>query len=85
MAEKWIVRGTDNTSLYGVFDESGEMRSTHRLKEDAQKMASLPMLHSALRESYAYIIEVARRFNIVPESDMTERIVAAIAAAEGGE
>jgi len=47
--------------------------------------AASPMLRDALREAYDYIIEVSRQFGIVPEEDVTEHIVAAIAAAEGEE
>lgn len=75
----------DTQLRYVVCDEIGEVVSAHLWEVDAQKMASLPMLRDALREAYDYIIAVSRQFGIVPESDVTERIVAAIAAAEGEE
>ena len=74
---------SDNTLLYKVVDPRGEMRSAHHWAEDAQQMVAVPLLHSALREAYSYIIEVSRQFGIVPEADVTERIVAALAAVEG--
>jgi hypothetical protein len=85
MAEKWIVRGTDNTSLYGVFDESGEMRSTHRLKVDAQKMAASPLMLEALQR-LLYLIE--RDDNVThnieyADSTILDQARAAIAAAKG--
>ena len=89
MAEKWTIRKLPldeypNTQLqFEVRDETGEVVSLHYWKEDAKQMAASPLLHDALREAYDYIIEVSRQFGIVPEADVTERIVAAIAAAEG--
>jgi hypothetical protein len=73
----------DTQLRYVVCDEIGEVVSAHHWEVDAQKMTALPMLRDALREAYDYIIEVSRQFGIVPEADVTERIVTAIAAAEG--
>ena len=88
MAEKWTVSP--------FLDEPGELDQTYKITatdgtqlgfiydiDDARLCAASPMLHNALREAYSYIIEVSRQFGIVPESNVTERIVAAIAAAEG--
>lgn len=89
MAEKWTIRELSpeeypGTQLrYEVRDETGEVISLHYWAEDAMQMAAVPLLHSALREAYSYIIEVSRQFGIVPEADVTERIVAALAAVEG--
>ena len=73
----------DTQLRFVVCDEIGEVVSAHHWEVDAQKMAASPMLRDALREAYDYITEVSRQFGIVPEADVTERIVAAIAAAEG--
>lgn len=89
MAEKWKVcelgvGDYPGTQLqYAVIDETGEQVSVHHWEVDARKMAAVPLMSDALREAYDYIIEVSRQFGIVPEADVTERIVAAIAAAEG--
>jgi len=89
MAEKWTIRELDrdaypNTLLqYMVINETGEVVSVHHWLEDARQMVAVPLLHDALREAYDYIIEISRQFGIVPEADVTERIVAAIAAVKG--
>ena len=88
MAEKWTIRELSpeeypGTQLrYEVRDET-DVVSVHFWEEDARQMAAVPLMHSALREAYSYIIEVSRQFGIVPEADVTERIVAALAAVEG--
>lgn len=88
MAE-WTIRELslneypDTQLRYEVRDESGEPVSVHHWEEDARQMAASPLLHDALREAYDYIIEVSRQFGVVPEADVIERIVAAIAAVEG--
>jgi hypothetical protein len=88
MAE-WTIRELslneypDTQLRYEVRDELGEPVSVHYWEEDARQMAASPLLHDALREAYDYIIEVSRQFGVVPEADVTERIVAAIAAVEG--
>jgi hypothetical protein len=82
-------RFADDGTHLGTYDqgydicEDGTQVGCANDLDVAHLFAASPILHSALRESYAYIIEVARQFNAVPESDVTERIVAAIAAAEG--
>ena len=89
MAEKLTIRELssneypDTQLRYAVYDEAYETVSLHYWEEDARQMAAVPLLHDALREAYDYIIEISRQFGIVPEADVTERIVAAIAAAEG--
>jgi hypothetical protein len=89
MGEKWEIRELASNEFpetqlrYAVYDESYETVSVHFWEEDARQMAAVPLLNSALRKAYDYIIEVSRQFCIVPEADVTERIVAAIAAAEG--
>lgn len=82
MTEKWTICELDrnaypNTLLqYMVVNETGDVVSVHYWLEDARQMAAVPLLHSALREAYDYIIKVS-------QADVTERIVAAIAAAKG--
>lgn len=89
MTEKWTIRELTSNEFpetqlrYAVYDKSYETVSVHHREEDAKQMAAVPLLRDALREAYDYIIEVSRQFGIVPEADVTERIVAAIAAAEG--
>jgi hypothetical protein len=88
MDKKWTIRELtpdeypDTQLRYEVRDET-DVVSLHCWEEDAKQMAAVPLLHSALREAYSYIIEVSRQFRIVPEADVTERIVAALAAVEG--
>ena len=90
MTEKLTIRELspneypDTQLRYAVYDEAYETVSVHYWQEDARQMAASPLLHDALREAYDYIIEISRQFGIVPEADVTERIVAAIAAVEGG-
>ena len=48
-----------------------------------EKDILIQQLESALYDALVFIDEVERDFGVVPEADVTERIVAAIAAVEG--